>query len=224
MSYTTEYSSLLNVVLFDGFDENEINSLLVDYAKKPVNYAKTDVIYSPVDKERKLGIILSGKAAVYSSDIERKVLLRSLEKSQIFGISNLFSKSDKFSTNIIAKNVCTVLFISADNVSEMLQKNKKFLHNYIEYLADRVRFLNRKITYFTAGSAERRLSLYLCSLGDERMVKIKCNMSDLSLMLDIGRASLYRAFDTLCKDNCIKRISTTEVEILNRSQMLKIYK
>lgn len=222
--FTDQYPTLMDIILFDGMERDEIDKLLIDYSVELLTFVKSDTIYSPVEKERKLGIILSGKAAVYSTDAKKKVLLRSLEKAQIFGISNLFSKSDKFSTYIVARTPCVVLFLSADNVSDMMQKNKKFLHNYIEYLANRVRFLNKKINYFTAGSAERRLSLFLCSLGDGDVVNIKCSMSDLSLMLDIGRASLYRAFDTLIEDKCINRLTTKKVEILNRSQMLKIYK
>jgi len=222
--YTDEYPSLKNVILFYEISEESINNILQKCNTTPVKFSKNELIYSPVETAHKLGIILSGKAVVYSADPERKVLLRTLEKSQIFGISNLFSEKDSFSTNIIAKTECVVLFLSSSSVSNMLQENKAFLHNYIEYLSDRIRFLNRKITYFTAGSAERRLCLYLCSLSDNDTLEIKCNMSDLADMLDIGRASLYRAFDTICEDECIKRLSKTKVEILNRSQMLTKYK
>ena len=79
-----------------------------------------------------------------------------------------------------------------------------FLYHYLDFLSGRIRFLNRKIGYLTAGSAERRLALYLASFQKQELV-LKDSISSLSELLDIGRASLYRAFDALEEQGLIRR-------------------
>ena len=61
-----------------------------------------------------------------------------------------------------------------------------------------VRFLNARIETFTAPSAEARLANYLLSLpATQGEVTLPVSCRALSEMLNVGRASLYRAFDTL---------------------------
>ena len=75
--------------------------------------------------------------------------------------------------------------------------------------------------YYTAGSTERRLALYLNSLG-KRNIKMTTSMTDLANTLDVGRASLYRAFDKLCEDGYIIK-SEKIIIIMNREEMLEHY-
>ena len=95
------------------------------------------------------------------------------------------------------------------------------LYNYIGFLSDRIRFLNRKIKFFTSGTAERRLALYLDSFPEDSF-KIDESMSAVADMLDIGRASLYRAFDRLTEDGFIRR-ERDEITLLNRAEMVIYY-
>ncbi|MDD4773595.1 MAG: helix-turn-helix domain-containing protein, partial [Eubacteriales bacterium] len=71
---------------------------------------------------------------------------------------------------------------------------------------DRIRFLNDKIASFTSGTAESRLARYIENLREEDgCVILPTGLRQLADSLDISRASLYRAFDTLESLGCIKR-------------------
>ena len=80
-----------------------------------------------------------------------------------------------------------------------MRENSGIAENYIAYLSQRIYFLTDKIDAFTAGSAEMRLANRLIndSKIDEKGKRytIVANLSLLARELDIGRASLYRAFD-----------------------------
>jgi CRP-like cAMP-binding protein len=88
-------------------------------------------------------------------------------------------------------------------------------------LAGRVRFLNRKIQCFTAGSAERRLALWLLS-EEEEVITLPSSLTTLSDMLDIGRASLYRALDKLENSGLISR-EGRNIALLSPDEILKKY-
>lgn len=167
------------------------------------SYRTGDVIRSPAETSAMAGIVLSGRAAVTTRDPARSVLLRYLGAGDPFGIANLFC-SEPFVSLIRAASPCSCLFLTEDAVRVLLGESPAFRETYIGFLGGRIRFLNRKIGYLTAGSAERRLALYLSSLGAGE-VRLPLSLSALSELLDVGRASLYRALDRLTADGYLVR-------------------
>ena len=99
----------------------------------------------------------------------------------------------------------------------LLEQDKSFLYHYLGFLSGRICYLNRKIRYLTAGSAERRLALYLSSFQKDT-VELDASLSSLSELLDIGRASLYRAFDSLQSDGIITR-DGDRITVLSRDAL-----
>ena len=184
-------------------------------------FGSNEKIYESGQKKVALGIILRGKVEVFSADPTKDVLIQTLSTGDVFGESSLFDKKAVFSSKIVAKGGARVLFISESSLSQMLENDKTIMYNYIKLVAARIRFLNEKIMYYTAGSTERRLALYLASLG-KKTIKMTISMTDLANTLDVGRASLYRAFDKLSEDGYIIR-SEKIVLLLNRDEMLAHY-
>ena len=88
-------------------------------------------------------------------------------------------------------------------------------------MSGRICYLNHKIRYLTAGSAERRLALYLASF-EKDIIELDASLSSLSELLDIGRASLYRAFDTLIADGYIEKNGRT-IRLIAPDAMIKDY-
>ena len=150
------------------------------------------------------GILLAGRAAILTADPGRSVLLRYLSPGDPFGIANLFTKEPLVSV-IRAETACSACYLTEDAVRTLLSESPAFRERYVGFLGGRIRFLNRKISYLTAGSAERRLALYLLSFGESE-IRLRTSLSSLSELLDVGRASLYRAFDRLEADEDMKTL------------------
>lgn len=201
------------------FGSRELRSALARGEISSVSFSCGDTIYprSPADAPQ-LVILTAGKASVLTPDPTHAVLLRFLKSGDLFGIANLFSGPDTpFVSVVRAETDCTCVFVSERTVCELLNSDRAFRESYISYLSGRVRFLNRKIGYLTAGSAERRLALYLAGLGQGE-IKLSESISSLSERLNIGRASLYRAFDRLQADGYLvkdgKCLRLTDVEAM----------
>lgn len=169
-------------------------------------YKRGDRIFFSEKNENKIGIIEKGEAVVLSEDGERGVILRKLGAGDAFGVSTLFSDQKNFVSNIVANSSSTVLFLSSNAVMRLLQNDQGFMINYIQFLSQRIRILNKRISCFTAGSSEKRLYYFLQSLSDESgSIELSVSMTTLCEMLDIGRASLYRAFDKLEAQGFLKK-------------------
>ena len=144
-----------------------------------------------------------------------------IEEGDFFGIANLFSE-EPFVSTICADGDAEVFLLQEEAIRMLLEKDKAFLYRYLAFLSGRIRYLNRKIRYLTAGSAERRLAVYLSSL-DGDTVRPEESFSSLSDLLDLGRASLYRAFDRLCTDGYIEK-EGKDIRILDRDALLLAYR
>ena len=215
------FKKISSASIFIGCDQEMLVRVLESENCKIKSFSSGETICEAHTVLRSIGIILSGSAVAMSQDRERNVLLRRFSQGDIFGVSGVFSQDEKFVSRISAKSPCSVAFISANGLRYLIENDKNVLYNYIEFLSDRIRFLNKKIKFFTSGSAERRLAVYLDSFGEEEFTLTE-SMSAVAEMLDIGRASLYRAFDSLIADGFIIR-DKDKIRILNREKMINHY-
>ena len=167
-----------------------------------------------------LAFLLSGSACVYSTDRRRQLLLRRIKSGEVFGVAGLFSGDNPISL-VYSKGISQILFFDERTVRYMLESDSAFMYGYISFLNGRISYLNKKITHLTAGSAERKLAVFLDSFGDDRL-ELPVNLSAASDMLNIGRASLYRALDRMAADGCIER-NGNNITILDRKMMLEKY-
>ena len=198
-----ETEKIFRSPIFRGVNLTNAVELFEREGCQVVDFEDGDTILSQGDNSRKAGIFLSGEAVATTCDDSKNTLLRFFESGDFFGIANLFTNED-YVSSIRAKKKCCVFFFTEKAIRELLETDTTFLYNYLEFLSGRICYLNRKIRYLTAGSAERRLALYLSSFNQDT-IELDASLSSLSELLDIGRASLYRAFDTLIADGYIEK-------------------
>ncbi len=215
-----EREKIFHSPIFDGVDVVRALDIFEKHDCRTVDFEDGEIILSQNQTSHKAGIFLSGEAVATTADDSKNALLRFFEAGDFFGIANLFTNEDYVSA-IRAKKKCRVFFFTEEAIRELLETNQIFLYNYLGFLSGRICYLNRKIRYLTAGSAERRLALYLSSFQKE-IVELDASLSSLSELLDIGRASLYRAFDTLIADGYIEKNGRT-IRLLAPDAMTKDY-
>ena len=119
----------------------------------------------------------------------------------------LFVPQDQYVTTVRAKTGCSILFLSMEQMRDILMQNPTIAFNYIRFLSGRIQFLNRKIDSFTAPGAQQALLSYLRQQPGGKSVGL--SMVKLSEMLNIGRTSLYRAVEQLEQCGKIKREGKT---------------
>ncbi len=175
------------------------------------------ILYDAAD--RWMALVLRGKAEIYSSDASRQVLLRTITKGDLVGAAQFFASHPTPMSRMTATTATEMLIIEESAVHRLLDRSPRFRDNCLSFLADRIAFLNRKITTFTAGSAERRLALYLDNMaGYSDVFTCSTSISAIADTLDISRASLYRALETLEQDGFLIR-SGKQFTLLHREAL-----
>ena len=199
------YADIKKHPIFKSSDDDAINKYITDTDLHIEKYTAGEDICSPCTANQSVGVIIRGCATVSSKDEEKSVLLRTMGAGAVFGIANLYAENIEFPTRIVAKTACEVLFIKKDAIRALIENDKNTLRSFLAFQSNKIVYLNKKINSFTAGGAERRLSLFLLDNAVDGVYAADVSMSALAEMLDIGRASLYRAFDALEAAGCIER-------------------
>lgn len=223
---------LSDVPILGSADRALLEKALTDHPN--IKEYKTGQTISPkldddgADSEKQLAVMLRGRARVLSSLDGSNAVLRDLTSGDIFGVADLFlggnGEAAREISHIVARSCCRVLFVPESAVRLLLREDENVMHAYIRFLGMRIRFLNRRIACFTAGSAERRLALWLDSLAEDGECSAVCDtpLGTLADMLDIGRASLYRAIDSLESDGFVRRDGKKFV-LIDRNGMVEKY-
>lgn len=169
-----------------------------------------------------LCLIRSGSVLVSGAGKDSSLVLNKLQAGDCFGVASLFG-SRVGVTAVTACEKSELLLFSQKTVEDLMQADFTFARNYICFLTDRIGFLNRKIAAFTAGSAEKKLAKYLLSLPAEKgEITLPVSMVRLAALLDLGRASLYRAFAFLQESGQLTRNGKT-VRLTSAEEFQKIY-
>ncbi len=206
-----------NVPVFSVLSENELASFTEN--GRTLTYKTGENI----SEEGSLLVILKGSVTVSQHSGEKKLLMRILSVGSIFGVASLFSDDCDAPSLLTAASPVELLAIERNEVANMLRKNSDFSMAYISFLTSRIRFLNGRIQACTAGDTEARLAFHLL-VSDENAsneVTVPVSFSALADMLDMGRASLYRAVLSLSEKGIISR-SGKKIKILDRTALCRI--
>lgn len=195
---------LLKLDIFSSLSPVMLKTALSCDETYVIDYKRGETIYSSDCFRYSVGFIIKGGAKVFKS--ENGVIISKLSENSVFGCAALFSGKDHFVNQIVATKDTRVFYIDKSVILKLMQSDPTFSVSYIRYLSDRILFLNKRIVNFTGGTAESRLANYLLScFADYKTYELDRSMSQLAVSLDIGRASLYRAFDALEAGNAVER-------------------
>ena len=219
------FTFLSETFLFQGLTSEEISLLLSQDALEYSDYAKGDLIYSPSDFKRKIGLIKSGICCVLHERADgSSVTINRLRAGASFGALSVFTDREDFPTSVVAHKPCEIIFISDKTVFALIESSSVIALNVIHFLADRVSFLNERISTYSGASAAEKLASYLLSeshkLGG---CEIPLNKKRASEEIGCGRASLYRALLELSERGLITE-NEKNIIITNPSGLERISK
>lgn len=204
-----ELQVLSGTALFRGIGGGELLETARDPRCSRETFPKGTEIYSPLRFRRSLGCLLSGTARVTKGPL----VVSTLSPGALFGAAALFNGREDYETTITACSSCTAAFFPQEVVAELVNRSPDACRNYLEYLSDRIHFLNRKIEGLASSGAAEKLRRCLLAEGGA----VTCSATELARRLDVSRASLYRAFEELEREGYIRREGKT-VTALNGAQ------
>ena len=207
--------------LFRGLPPSVLTRILAVSDCTATEYEKNEVVYDKTNFYRSLGIVLEGRLRVTKENADKRpIVMSTLQRGAIFGAAALFNSEPEYATKITAIERSRVLFLPQRLVKRMIEREPDIAENYIRYLSERILFLNRKIYFLTAGTAEQRLAGFLLdNLAVGEFSEMPMTMHRLADALNMSRASLYRAFDELTASGAVSKQG--KLVCINNAELLK---
>lgn len=207
--------------LFRGLPPSVLTRILAVSDCTAAEYEKNEVVYDKTNFYRSLGIVLEGRLRVTKENADKRpIVMSTLQRGAMFGAAALFNSEPEYATKVTAIERSRVLFLPQWLVKRMIEREPDIAENYIRYLSERILFLNRKIYFLTAGTAEQRLAGFLLdNLAVGEFSEMPMTMHRLADALNMSRASLYRAFDELTASGAVSKQG--KLVCINNAELLK---
>lgn len=207
--------------LFRGSPPSVLARILAVSDCTAAEYEKNEVVYDKTNFYRSLGIVLEGRLRVTKENADKRpIVMSTLQRGAMFGAAALFNSEPEYATKITAIERSRVLFLPQRLIKRMIEREPDIAENYILYLSERILFLNRKIYFLTAGTAEQRLAGFLLdNLAVGEFSEMPMTMHRLADALNMSRASLYRAFDELTASGAVSKQG--KLVCINNAELLK---
>ena len=188
--------------LLEGLTEEQVATCRRIAQTEEQFFDKGAVVYAPQNAQRALAFVLEGRLRVAHG----KVVMTALHPGDVFGAAALYGSTEPYPSIVTAVTPCRILLIPQETVSQWMAAVPRVGENYIRFLSDRIRFLNRRLSTLTAGPADDKLWRYLLAHRDEGGIVALPGMTELAERLDMGRSSLYRSLDALTDAGRIRRL------------------
>lgn len=211
-----------SLFLFKNVTPERIVTLLSKISPELKRFSQGECIYSPKEFSTKIGFVIKGLCVVERQRADgAPIPLNSLKDGDAFGVLSVFSDGGEFPTFIKAKKETQVVFFDKDDVIYLLKNEPEIAINTIYFLGNRIEFLNDKLSTFSSDNIEQKVAkLIMQEFKKQGSLCFDFNCKKASEALNIGRASLYRAIDSLTRDGILtlenKKINISDLEGLER--------
>lgn len=200
--------------LFNDVTDDEFLNL--EDAYKIVTFNKGELVF--VEGEKCLGVILEGNATAVCSDGD-KSSLKNFTPGEVFGAATVFcEQKEKNFSKIKSTSYCRVFFIGRVCIEKLIMCKPERAIKYIEFLSNRVEFLNKRISTFTSNQAVNRLAKYILDNAKDGVCN-NVSFASVARNLDISRASFYRAKDEL-ENSGAAIFSAKKITVVNENVLI----
>lgn len=172
-----------------------------------ITVKKGETVMTKSAFSRCLALILKGSASVSKIGLDgRRTVINRLAEGDVFGMATLFYEEAEFPSEITAENPLRLAVFSKEFVENAFASSPEFAKAYVTLLSEKILFLNKKLSAFSEGEVSEKLLRWILMMANgKNELILSCSLSKLAGMLGIGRASVYRAFDTLIKQGIISK-------------------
>ncbi len=200
---------------FKSLSDDSLQKILATAALEVKRFPSGTTVLDRCSGDAALCFVLSGKCEVERQRSSNESMpVKTVGPFESFGIISVFSKKKTYPTTVKTKCESEILFIHKESFLRLVADYPAVSASVIEFLLEKIEYLNDSLSTFCAKSVEGRLARKLLLMGERLGDKIEISMTRLCGEIGIGRASLYRILLEFEKCSLIKTDKKTII-ILN---------
>ncbi|MDD2233781.1 MAG: Crp/Fnr family transcriptional regulator [Desulfitobacteriaceae bacterium] len=191
---------LIKSALFDNIETNDLRTMLACLKPKISKFHKNDLIAAAGEKFEKMGIMLSGEAAVIKENIAgNRMIMAILQPGDLFGEAVVFSHKSVWPATIIAQKPCYAMFLAREKILGQCNKacnwHRTIIENMLRLISDKTLMLNKQVEYLSMKSMREKISSFLIEqyekAGDTTFI-LPMMRNELADFLNVSRPSMSR--------------------------------
>lgn len=198
--------------LFDAMDSQDIDRFLTCANPLVREFSSGEIVLEQGGAVEHLLLLSEGEIELYKEDYEgNRSLVASLKEGDTYGEQTIFGQDNNNAFQLVAASKVRVVYIDKGlfyrPCGKVCQSHQALIRNMLSLLADQAGQLEKKITYLTAKSLRKKISLYLweeyLKNGKTSTFTIKLNREDMAEYFDVQRPSLSRELVALKNEGII---------------------
>ena len=204
-----EISILSSSVLFKGFDEAEVNSLLSALNAREKKFRKGVMIFHSGDVISTLCFITAGSVTIESNDMwGNRSILNLVSKGQFFAESYALLPNEPMLVDVCANEDCTIVFLDMKAVGRLDESIRARLLGNILMITTRKNLHLSSRSFHTAPRQVRgRIMAYLNTVSVQkhsREFDIPFDRQQLADYLNVERSVLSNELSKMQRDGLIR--------------------
>jgi len=219
------YEVLKQSPLFKGILPDETNALINTENHALREYDKGQTIVWRGDRCDNLMIVLSGCVRGEMADYSGKVLrIEDMYPPQALAPAFLFGVDNDFPVNVVAVEKSSILLLPRTSVLSIMQKNRYFLTNFLNFMSNRAKFLSDRIWLLSFKTLREKISQYLLEQSKGgNVVNLSGSQQELADYFGVARPSFARALGEMQAEGLIM-VDRRTIHLLKREALIHITK
>ena len=201
------FEQLMQLPLFQGASLEQITAIAEKYPLHFLKFADGETIVNTGDCCDHVRFIISGSVTVsVSSSIRQLRFEHTLNAPEVMGAGYLFGLDNTYPYTATAKGACGILQLRKSDYVTILQSDRVFLFNILNYLsiAKQKRVLSLKM--ITKANIAERLAMTVATLTTQSSTDITLHycQKDLCSLLGVHRNTLVTTLQHLADEGLIE--------------------
>ena len=218
-----EIEILKESALFSGIETDKISSMLSCLSAKTGDYEKDTYIYSPGDRVKSVGIILSGGVYVVNEDYwGNRSIVSKLGPAEMFGEAFSCAEEEKIPIGVVTSEKSRILFIDYRKIittcSSACVFHTSLIRNMVRILAMKNLLLMQKIEHMAKRTTREKVLSFLSEQATKAgsgTFDIPFNRQELADYLAVDRSALSSELGRM-RDEGILRFHKNHFELLKQ--------
>jgi CRP-like cAMP-binding protein len=199
------FKQLKKCVLFENFEDNEINKIFDSIEARIVKYGRGQLVAKENTEINELCILLEGNLVEFTkkSNGDREVL-RSIIDGEVFGLAQGYNKPNFLGYCIVSALDCTVLYITIESIFKNNDNlyNQKLIANLIKAMSGKILELENNNSYITIKGMRLKIAklIYDNYLTQNCLdISLGMNRNEMAKYLNVSRPSMSREMARMCE-------------------------
>lgn len=197
--------------LFDEIEDENLLGMLSCLGARIVAFEKKQTIVSEGDPAKYVGVLLSGRAKIVHIDyMGNRSIVSEIKPYETFGEAFAYSEAKIIPVDIIADELCEVMFIDCIRITQpccnSCDFHKQIIYNLMRALAIKNIMFHQRIEITSKRSTREKLMAYLvmqAKVNKKNSFDIPYDRQELADYLEVDRSGLSAEISKLRREGII---------------------